>query len=329
MKYKLQRKSLKGFIKSIMKENNIKKEDIIIPIAGLGVVTVLWTSSLILINHRASNSFYSDSKHIFNKQKIAYEQEIDNYEELVNYDNYDIKTIAKLDDNYGSLYNENDVLSYRNKYGDIVHDKAVKWGIDENLLLAILTEESRQGTVLNLMQIEFDSWKDVPFRVYDFEKEQYVDILLTDDVEKYNSPNYITINRDDLNNPETNISIGAAIMQDSLSNMNYHVPAAIQCYNYGVTKMNNTVFVNMEQESSKTKNVVLNDQYDLEFMNNTILGYGDPNYLYDVARFINPNLAIITILKHTENGNEEIRFDIKKLLDGYHKYQENDLGHKL
>ena len=329
-KYKLQKNSLRGLVREILKENDIKKEHITIPLAAFGAVTIMGIASVVSFSHNNPVDSGEDTK-IEIENEIVSNPAIDLniYDSSIDFENYDMETIAKLDENFGSLYNEYDVTLYREKYGDIVHDKALKWGIDENLLLAVLTEESRQGTVLNLMQIEFDVWKDVPFKVYDFQNEKYVDILLTDDMEKYNNSSYLTINRADLDNPETNISIGAAIMQNSLINMNYHIPAAIQCYNYGVTKMNNSVFTNMEQESFKTKNDVLNDQYELQFMNNTISGYGDDKYLYDVARFINPALTNISVLKHTENGNEVVQFNVKKLLDDYHKYHENNLGNKI
>lgn len=327
--YKLQRKKLKVLIKGIMKENNVKKEDIIIPIAGIGVVTLLWATSLIAIDHGIAKPVYENSNRSYSKEKIIVSNVTNEFEDIIDLENYNLETIAKLDENYGSLYEQNDVTLYCNKYSNIVHEKAAKWGIDENLLLAILTEESRQGNVLNLMQIDFDVWKNVPFKVYDFENEKYVDILLTDDLEKYNDSRYITINRSDLDNPETNISIGAAIFQDSLIKMNYHIPAAIQCYNYGVAKMNDDVFPNMEQDSFKRKTDVLSDQYDFSFMNNTIPGYGDSIYLYNVARFINPNVSVLSVIRHTENGNEEVRFDMKKLIDNYHKYQENNLGNKI
>lgn len=331
MKYKLKKESLVGTIKDIMKENDIKKENIVIPLAAFGVVTIISAATIISSYKSANPSRQKEIEKVYDDTKIV--REIDynyfNQNSIIDFENYDVATIAKMDENYGSLYSENDVILYRNQYGDIVHDKALKWGIDENLLLAILTEESRQGGIVNLMQIEFDAWKDVPFKVYDFQNDKYVDILLTDNQEKYNDPAYLTISRADLTNPETNISIGAAIMQNSLYSMNYHVPAAIQCYNYGLTKMNNEVFKNMENTSFKTKNEVLNDQYDFTFMNNTVSGYGDANYFYDVLRFINPDLAEINVLKRTEDGNETVTFDIKKLLDNYHEYQENSLGNKI
>lgn len=244
-------------------------------------------------------------------------------QEIMDFENYDLTSLDRFCNDIGSLYYTDDALNYRAKYGDIVEEKANKWGVDPNLAMAILTQESRGADTTNIMQIGFGVWQGEPFRVYDFENDKYVDILLTNDPVLYNSDKYLTINQEDLKNPSTNISIGNAMLQYSLRCMDYDIPAGSQCYNYGPTAMNNKVFAEAYTNTFRTKDDLLHDQYDFSFMNYTYAyDKGDNDYFYHISRFFNPEKETITVKEKDINGVTVLHeFEYQKLIDEYHQYR--------
>ena len=189
--------------------------------------------------------------------------------------------------------------------------------------MALLTQESRGAKTTNIMQINFNVWANKPFRVYDFEQDKYIDILLTDDPTLYNSDKYLTINQANLQNEKTNISIGLAMFQYSLNNMKYDIPAGSQCYNYGSSSMNNKVFPETYLRTSKTKEDILADQNDFSFMNYTYAyELGDNDYFYHISRFLDPNQETITVKEKDLNGVTVLHeFNYQELIKEYQEYR--------
>ena len=321
-KYKVVRTNNK-LIDRINRENEVKKKLVIATSLGLITLTTLGIG-ILAININAPKAKYVAPKHDFRNYRV--EQQIDNTSKhsIVDFENYDLTSIETFCNNLGCLYDDPDVTLYREKYEDIVNDKANKWGIDPNLAMAILTQESRGGNTTNLMQIGFKVWQGESFKVYDFDNDKYVDILLTNDPVLYNSDKYLTINEKDLQNPSTNISIGCAMLQYSMERMNYNVPAGCQCYNYGPRTMNETVFPATFENTYQTREDILNDQFNFCFMNYTnAYELGDNNYFYNVSRFLNPDESSIRIVEHTSSDTiKDHIFDYAKLKRELKLYKE-------
>ena len=172
-----------------------------------------------------------------------------------------------------------------NLYYDMVKQKAEQWGIDANLAISILTQESA-GKETNLMQIEFNPWKDQIITVYNFNNNQYQKIVLTDYPENYANQSVTCITKEDLMNPKTNISVGLILLRQSIDYMHGHIGAGIQCYNFGCGNMNK-VLKKTAEETGLTVSEILNDQQNLSFVDYTnIIEEGDPDYLRHVIRYV-------------------------------------------
>lgn len=191
--------------------------------------------------------------------------------------------VPTADINYEYIDTVKQQYAYENYY-ELVSKFANKWGMSPNIPMSVLTQESG-GKNPNLMQIQFDSWIDMPISGYNYENNTKQTIVLTDTPEKYNSKGYTTISRSDLKNPYTNISIGTLILNYSIKHMNYHISAGLQAYNFGLYNMD-TVLNKTAEETGVSKEELLADQSNTSFTDYTdIISVGDSNYLSNVVRF--------------------------------------------
>ena len=305
-------------LEKIHNNKDFKKFGVYVSIIG---VTTLVGSIAIASTSPKLGTKKEAAEPVHDFDKAAYEINV-NQESTIDFENYDTVSLNKFCDSACSLYESDDAIAYRQKYGEIVEAKAKKWGIDPNLAMAVLTQESRGGNTTNIMQINFRVWAGKPFRVYDFEQDKYVDILLTDDPTLYNNDKYLTINQANLQNESTNISIGLAMFQYSLSSMKYDIPAGCQCYNYGPTSMNNKVFPETYAKSYRAKEAILANQFDFSFMNYTYAyELGDDDYFYHISRFLDPNQETITVKEKDINGVTILHdFEYQKLIKEYKEY---------
>ncbi len=169
-------------------------------------------------------------------------------------------------------------------YYDSVKQYPEKWGLPPNLIMGMFTQESA-GNYTNLMQVKFDAWKEQIITVYNFDENKYQKFVLTDHPENYGS-DVICITRQDMENPGTNISVACILLRQSLSYMNYHIGAGIQCYNFGNGNMKKVLNYTAEL-TGISKEDILSDQNNLDFMNYTdIIKVGDPDYLKHVMRYV-------------------------------------------
>lgn len=298
------------------------KKKLVIMATTYGMLTVLGVGLLSLTGcGKTVETHYIPPRH-----SLVYEKSNEINNTIIDFENYDLTSMDRFISDLGSLYNTEEAINYRIKYEDIVIEKASKWGIDPNLAMAILTQESRGANTSNIMQINFNVWQGESFKVYDFENNKYVDILLTEDPVLYNSDKYLTINKQNLENPKTNISIGLAMLQYCIKRMNYDIPAGTQCYNYGPTSMDNLVFAETYTNTYRTRESLLSDQYDFSFMNYTYAyDKGDNDYFYHVARFLNPDEYNIKVKKPNEFDTvSEIVFDYGKLKRELEQFKEEN-----
>ncbi len=185
---------------------------------------------------------------------------------------------------FDNLSDSEKALYVQKTYGDLIKQYSSKWGIDSRLITAILTQESG-GKETNLMQIEYNAWKDQIINAKNFNDNSNVKIVLTDNPELYDST-VLTISKDELNNPKTNISVGTIILNYNLKCFNYNIPIALTSYNCGTGTMNK-ILDETCKNTGYTKEELINDSTNLEFLNyRYIMTDGDQNYFENVIRYI-------------------------------------------
>ncbi len=184
----------------------------------------------------------------------------------------------------------------------IVEEEATKYGISPNLPMAMLTQESG-GKEENLMQIEFDQWKDMKLDIYNFANNSYDHFVLTDNPEAYANTYYTTVSRSDLLDPRINIIMGCAITRKSAEMVNYHILAGVQCYNLGIGNME-TVLAETARNTGQDVRDILSDQTNTTFVEYThIPGVGDKDYLSHVFQFLDEDGSKITFKHLDGEGN--------------------------
>lgn len=206
-------------------------------------------------------------------------------------------------------YNDNfDEVKFRHtkdNYYDNIIERATRWGISTNLMLSLGAQESG-GYDPNLMQVQFNSWHDQPITLYNFEKEKYETIILTNTPEKYaNKRNVQLISEEELLNPKTNISVACIILRYSFEQMDHNMIAAIQAYNFGVSNMKAVL-----RETAKNENCsvadLLSNQNNTEFLKyRNIIEVGDSEYVEHVFRFLQDSSEPISIRYIDEQGEEQ------------------------
>ncbi|MBP3766258.1 MAG: transglycosylase SLT domain-containing protein [Bacilli bacterium] len=196
------------------------------------------------------------------------------------------KENSSLSITFDNLSDSEKALYVQQTYGDLIEKYSTKWGIDSRLITAILTQESG-GKDENLMQIEYNAWKNQLIEVKNFNDDSTVKIVLTEDPELYDS-DVITINRTELKNPKTNISVGTILLRFNLKCFNYNIPISLTSYNCGTGTMNN-ILDETCRNTGYIKEELINDPTNLEFLNyRYIMTDGDQNYFENVVRYI-PN----------------------------------------
>lgn len=186
------------------------------------------------------------------------------------------------------------------KYEELANWCGEKWGMSPNLILMQMTQESA-GNEENLMQIVWNKWAEKPIRSYNFRDNKYETFLLTNNPTEEQKANCTCITQNDLKNPKTNMSIGCVLLRKSAEYMDYHIMAALQCYNLGPGNMEK-IFDKTREDTGQTKEEILSDQTNITFYNYTYVpGEGDSNYLSNVFQFIDEYGDSITF-KHLQNG---------------------------
>ena len=225
-------------------------------------------------------------------------EELENTEDLIN-DPHVVNV------SYNDYYDEVKFNHAYDNYIDIINERAPRWGADIDLMTSILCQESG-GYKENLMQIQFNSWKDMPITSYNYEKDCYETIILTDHPEDYQRRrNTQLITPEDLMNPKTNVSVACIIIIYCFERMDHNIIATIQAYNFGVGNME-TVLDKAAEALGTTKEEILADQNNLVFLDyRTEINVGDPQYVENVLRFLQNPEQGISIRYIDENGEKQ------------------------
>lgn len=186
--------------------------------------------------------------------------------------------------NYKNFTSYNDETKYAyDNYFDIVYDEATRWGLDPNLVMAILIQESK-GKCKNLMQLS-SCWYNHSFECYDFIDQEYKKVVLND-----------------LNTPRGNIRAGCIILRHSIEYENNNIMAGAQCYNLGDGNMDAVIYATCKGEN-KTKDDLLANQDDISFVSYTkYANGGDKHYIANISKYLNET-DYISYLDIDENNN--------------------------
>lgn len=198
--------------------------------------------------------------------------------------------ITELD--YVSKYGSEDASYAYDNYYKLIDKCAKRYGISTNLLLGLLTQESR-GREDNLTQIVFSCWDGARIKVFDFNENKWKEFVITSNPSLYSNEDVTIITESDLYDPELNITTCCLILRDCFERMNNHIGAGIMSYNIGYPAMLN-VLDTTAYNYGITREDILKDQKNLSFMDYTyIAGMGDQDYLNHVLQFVgDPNLTI-------------------------------------
>ncbi|MBR3523162.1 MAG: lysozyme family protein [Bacilli bacterium] len=191
-------------------------------------------------------------------------------------------------------YTDETKYAYDN-YFDLVYEEATRWGLDPNLVMAILIQESK-GKRENLMQISYSSWINHSFECYDFIDNEYKKVVLND-----------------LNTPKGNIRAGCMILRYSIERNNNNIMLGAQNYNMGDGNMDVILNATCAGEN-KTKDELFTNQNDMSFVNYTKYAKGgDKHYIANISQFLNQTDNIFfldvddkgNIIKYNHNLKEK------------------------
>lgn len=188
---------------------------------------------------------------------------------------------------------------------DLFQKYGKMYGIDSNLLMAIAAQESggnhysnlNNGPAIGIMQIEKSANLNSQITAYNH---------LTGEEET------LTITEEALQNLETNIQIGAMILQNTLELENYNILLALQTYNFGPGNMEKSLTM-CQDLSNVSVSTMKNDMEENEWRYyREFLNVGDPYYVEHVLSYLNctsdSNISEITVLNR---ANQEISLKLK------------------
>ncbi len=223
-------------------------------------------------------------------ENLLKEQEKSNNNDISN-DNYDSKN-----DNFQSIAilpneeNNNLYQSILKKYGDIIREYSEDYGVDPQLMAAIITKES-----MGLSSNEFNDNGSIGLC-------QIQNVNLGEIKKAYNvktlQNDFCEITLDKIKDDRGNIQCGTMIMADLLQQFNGNVIMALQAYNYGPNAIINLVS-RYANDNLKTIEQVINEN-DYGWLSYRVEGYANYKYVEDVLSCINPD----SILKFNIKGNE-------------------------
>lgn len=259
-----------------------------IVVAGI-IVSMIGSGIVISLNKDASNdiAFNSTSIESFTEDEVdqdmseVYDMVVDVPDNQINYE-------------FDRDIDNSDFRYVDETYGDLVNEVGKKYGVSPSLIKAMITQES-SGVNPNLMQIQFDSWIDMLLVSHDFINDKDVKIVLTDNPSEY-SDDVITISRDELLNPKTNISVGTVILREVAAYYDYNIPLSIQAYNFGIGNMDK-VINQLSYITNDSYDSIVSDQNEIDYMNYTnVINAGDYEYLFHVMRYVDSSDIYISYL---------------------------------
>ncbi len=198
-------------------------------------------------------------------------------------------------------YKNDNLENFENtkRYEEIFEKYGQMYGISPNLLMAIASQESGGNhfdylygyPAIGIMQIESSVFCNSKISAYNFLEDKEETLLITDE---------------NIRDLDTNIKIGAMLLQYALEYNNYNIPLGIQTYNFGTTNID-TVLNSCEQISGISTAQMKNDMNENEWRYyREFLNIGDSQYVEHVLSYL-PNEKITV----KNRANQSISLNIK------------------
>ena len=263
-----------------LKKQNVKRVKTITYTVVLSL-TVL-TSALINLTQAKSN------ENIKNQETVI----VETYNNVDNDENKQIIDL-EFEDRTNSEKFQITKAYYENFIGQIANE----YGVDPGIMLAIATQESglhnleQRGPAIGLMQIERAVWDNQSITAYNYAKNSY---------------ETLNISEQKLKDLEFNIRVACMHFQKCLKDSNYNLSAAIQMYNYGYGNVEKT-FKLYYGENADLRNLSFDCDNDWLAYRDYI-SVGDNKYLEHILSYVE-NIDDIKC----KNNNEIIHYEINNL----------------
>ena len=148
---------------------------------------------------------------------------------------------------YQKTEEANPIATIKSNYGAMIAEMSMRFGIDEELICAVIAQESR-GTASNLMQIEANHIGH-PHTAFDKKEGRVITVVPTESM---------------LNNPYDSILLGVIILRNCSDDFKNNPWLTLQAYNFGSNGMK-TVLKIYAEEHHMTVDEVMEDPYNLEW----------------------------------------------------------------
>lgn len=146
---------------------------------------------------------------------------------------------------------------------------ANRWGVDPNIMKDIFKQESSGGKAKNKGQVEYNAWHDMKMVCYNYDKQKYQTIVLTNHPENYtrkaNEPEYVFISEKEFQNPYTSIATSTLIFSYIYNNWgNKNLTFTITIYNQGY-KSAKKVYMEQSRVENIPYEVLINDETNTRY----------------------------------------------------------------
>ena len=186
-----------------------------------------------------------------------------------------------------------------------IQERGARRGVGDRLLHDIISQES-SGKLDNLVQFEFNIWKDRPITSHNFESNKDETIVFSNDPSKWYGKADQIITEEEMLNPKTNISTAAILLQYYAKLYNYNIPLAIQAYNRGENNVNELLRKTAEGEGCTVEDLI-NDKTGTRWIDYSWKDENGLTYFEEVAKHIDENQLV-------DGMNDE--YTISHIVDG-------------
>ena len=198
----------------------------------------------------------------------------------------------------GIANNMKDLIGY-------IENASAKWGVGDRLLYDIISQESAGG-LDNLVQFEFNSWKESPITIHNYLTGKNEVIVFSNNIDKWEDKVTRVISQDEMLDPQTNVEIAAMALQNFGRMYNFNIPLTIQAYNRGPTNVDEMLVKTAEGEGCTVQDIIDNKDSTVWID----YAWKDPNgltYFEEVAKHLDAD--------QMENGlNDE--YTMQHIVDG-------------
>ena len=279
------------------------------------------TKSISNISEYQTNISISETKETLTEGQTKDRETIEAEEKLKDknlyefYDNLPLENAPIIVDNQEILTQENPIFEnvfdeeknkiYQNvlaNYGNIINNYATTYGVDPNLMAAIITQES-----LGIPSREFNELGSIGLC-------QIQNINLGEVKHAYNTitqqNDFYEVKLENIQNDEENIRCGTIMMAGFLEHFDGNIVMALQAYNYGENKVDEmlTMYAN---DTGKTKEQIISDYNDYGWLSYRDQNYGNYRYVEDVLSALEPD-TILNVNVKNKNSSLSISSSYEK-----------------